>query len=254
VPVERTVGAGSTTGTYYSGTFDNIYYDTAGAHGHMYVCNTSSGTGIGTPEVYAITFPFSAASTVTALGTIASGAASCSPVTEFAGSKANTSLTAALGTTGSPVVASPTGIAIGDYLQIDSELMLVTATSPLTVTRAQLNTTAATHTNFAQVQDIQDWVYASVTANSAAAGSCTAGSACIYAYNATSAIPASPTAGANEAGGTSGIIIDNSSTTAGESQIYFSTLGAATCAGNGSTGSGTHGCAVQASQSNPNNP
>jgi hypothetical protein len=49
------------------------------------------------------------------------------------------------------------------------------------------------------------------------------------------------------AGGTSGIIIDNtvgSGTLAGASQMYFSTLANQTC---GTTGSG--GCAVQASQS-----
>jgi hypothetical protein len=51
--------------------------------------------------------------------------------------------------------------------------------------------------------------------------------------------------------GTSAIIIDNtvaSGTPAGASQIYYSPLGNQTCAGNGTTGSGTGGCAVQASQ------
>jgi hypothetical protein len=53
------------------------------------------------------------------------------------------------------------------------------------------------------------------------------------------------------AGGTSGIVIDNTSSTTGASQIYFGTLGSQPCAGNGGTGSpgqGTGGCAVQASQ------
>jgi hypothetical protein len=53
------------------------------------------------------------------------------------------------------------------------------------------------------------------------------------------------TAALPEAGGTSGIIIDNivgSGTLAGASEIYFSTLG-------GGCGTGTDGCAVQASQS-----
>jgi hypothetical protein len=48
------------------------------------------------------------------------------------------------------------------------------------------------------------------------------------------------------AGGTSGIIIDNTvGTLAGASQVYFSTLADQTCATSGTTG----GCAVQASQS-----
>jgi hypothetical protein len=47
------------------------------------------------------------------------------------------------------------------------------------------------------------------------------------------------------AGGTSGLIIDNTvGTLAGASQVYFSTLSNQTCATSGGTG----GCAVQASQ------
>jgi hypothetical protein len=49
---------------------------------------------------------------------------------------------------------------------------------------------------------------------------------------------------AAEAGGTSGIIIDNTSATAGASQIYFSTLTNMSC----KTG-GIGGCAVPAAQS-----
>jgi hypothetical protein len=49
--------------------------------------------------------------------------------------------------------------------------------------------------------------------------------------------------------GTSGIIVDNEVTSpTGTSQVYFSTLGSQSCAGNGSVGSGTGGCAIQASQ------
>jgi hypothetical protein len=53
------------------------------------------------------------------------------------------------------------------------------------------------------------------------------------------------TYGAKSAGGTSGIIIDNTVGTGGGSQVYFSTLSDQTCATSGGTG----GCAVQASQS-----
>jgi hypothetical protein len=48
----------------------------------------------------------------------------------------------------------------------------------------------------------------------------------------------------SESGGTSGIIVDNVSNLAGSSQVYFSTLTNSACAGSGSVG-----CAVQASQS-----
>jgi hypothetical protein len=59
------------------------------------------------------------------------------------------------------------------------------------------------------------------------------------------------TASAAAAGGTSGIIMDNtvgSGTLAGASQVYYSTQGNQTCATSGGTG----GCAVQASQSGLN--
>jgi galactokinase len=49
--------------------------------------------------------------------------------------------------------------------------------------------------------------------------------------------------------GTSGFIIDNTSSSKGASQIYYSTLVNESCGGNGSTGSGTGGCAVQTAQS-----
>ncbi len=52
--------------------------------------------------------------------------------------------------------------------------------------------------------------------------------------------------------GTGGIVIDNIvNSPTGASQVYFSILGSETCAGNngnGSTGNGTGGCAIQASQ------
>ena len=57
-----------------------------------------------------------------------------------------------------------------------------------------------------------------------------------------------PSSALSAAGGTSGIIIDNtvgSGTLAGASQVYFSTLADQTCVTSGGTG----GCAVQASQS-----
>jgi hypothetical protein len=54
------------------------------------------------------------------------------------------------------------------------------------------------------------------------------------------------TASIAAAGGSSGIIVDNTvSTPAGASQVYFSTQGNQTC----TTSGGTGGCAIQASQS-----
>jgi hypothetical protein len=55
------------------------------------------------------------------------------------------------------------------------------------------------------------------------------------------------------AGGSSGIIIDNNLGNSSNtySQVYYTPLADQSCGGNGSTGSGTGGCAVQVSQTNP---
>jgi hypothetical protein len=252
--IQEAVGSSATTTKVYAGAFDNLHYDIAGgAGGNLYVCGAHS-TGT-TPRLYKIvmnsTFTGAVSNTTT---DPAGGAATCSPVTEFLGSKANTTLGAAITSTTatSITVASITGIANGDYLQVDSEIMLVTAApsgSTVTVARGQLGTAAATHLNAAAVQDIQDWIFLSVTANGTGNG-CTG--ACLYNYSVTTgAVPANATTGLAATGGTSGIIIDNSSTTAGASQIYYTTLGSSTCAGNGTTGATTGGCAIQASQSAP---
>lgn len=94
-----------------------------------------------------------------------------------------------------------------------------------------------------------DWIFASVSANSSLSGvaGCATGNGCVYSWNVTTALGsgAAPSAGLVTTGGTSGIIIDNTSSTSGASQIYFSTLSNGTCA----TSAGTGGCAVQASQS-----
>jgi len=98
-----------------------------------------------------------------------------------------------------------------------------------------------------------DWIFLSVQsdANTSRASSCTsASSGCVMGFNVTSGSISTTTnasSDANEAGGTSGIIIDNtvgSGTLAGASQVYFSTLANST----GTCGTNV-GCAVQASQS-----
>jgi hypothetical protein len=68
--------------------------------------------------------------------------------------------------------------------------------------------------------------------------------------NATNPVNGStPTsASASVAGGTSGIIVDNSSTSGGASQVYFTPLADQSCRTSRSTG----GCAIQASQSTLN--
>ncbi len=92
-----------------------------------------------------------------------------------------------------------------------------------------------------------DWIFSSVSGSSSLSPSgCPAGNACVYSWNVTAALGsgAAPSAGLIAPGGTSGIVIDNTSATTGASQIYYSTMSNGSCATSGGTG----GCAVQASQ------
>ena len=140
-------------------------------------------------------------------------------------------------------VASTTGIQVGDYVQIGSEILLVDGAglggTTLGVTVASLGTTEAAHSDSATVQDIQDWLYASAV-NDGNVGACT-GAGCLFNYSVLGAgTTGTPTAGFAAGGGTSGIVVDNQvlpATQVGAEQIYYSTL--------------TGDTAVQASQSNP---
>ncbi len=82
--------------------------------------------------------------------------------------------------------------------------------------------------------------------------SCPANTGCLMSFDVTSGATISSStatvATIPEAGGTSGIIVDGSSTSAGASQVYFTPLTSMVC----STSGGTGGCAVQASQSTLN--
>ena len=73
---------------------------------------------------------------------------------------------------------------------------------------------------------------------------------CVVGFNVTSgSISGSlvPTGSSPAAGGTSGIVVDNSGAATGESNIYFSALSNQIC----STSGGSSGCAIQISQSAP---
>jgi hypothetical protein len=99
-----------------------------------------------------------------------------------------------------------------------------------------------------------DWLFLSVGAHNRTTApiSCPAGNGCFMSFNLAGWTPSTATSSTFlEAGGTSGSVIDNSvgsGTLAGASNVYFSTLTNDSCTGNGSIGSGTGGCAVQAPQ------
>jgi hypothetical protein len=100
-----------------------------------------------------------------------------------------------------------------------------------------------------------DYMFVSVTASAVTGGTvvnCPAASGCLLSYiiGSTPAPPAwsttfARTAAITEAGGTSGIVIDNSAAVVGASQVYFTPLMNQTCPTSGGSG----GCAIQASQS-----
>ncbi len=92
---------------------------------------------------------------------------------------------------------------------------------------------------------VTDRIFLSVQANGNRSG-CTG--ACLYSFDITSSFPANSTAGLPAAGGTSGIIIDNTAASpAGSSQVYFTPLANQQCALGGAGG-----CATQASQAGLN--
>ena len=248
--ISETIGSSATTTRLYAGSFDNIHYSGSGTTGNLYACGYHTAGTV--PRLFTIPINSTFTGTVATVDTPASAAATCSPISEFLDTSASTTLAAAItSTTATSIsVTSGTGFATGHYIQIDSEIMHITAgggTTSLTVARGQLGTTAATHASGAAVSDIHDWIYLSVTASGSDTG-CTG--ACLYNY-AVLTTPTAATTGLTATGGTSGIIIDNTSTSTGASQIYFSSLSNETCVGNGTTGNGTGGCAVQASQAAP---
>jgi len=83
-----------------------------------------------------------------------------------------------------------------------------------------------------------DWLFAGVPGSCAVGGST---NGCVMSFNITGAFPATASFGGAEAGGTSGIIVDNVSIDGQASSLYYSTLSDdAKC--------GTGGCAVKRTQ------
>ena len=85
-----------------------------------------------------------------------------------------------------------------------------------------------------------------------AATGCTASVGCVISYTVSGT--SATLAGAGPfAGGASGMVVDTQTTsgTLTTNQLYFGLLGSGACSGNGSAGSGTGGCAIQAAQAGP---
>lgn len=102
----------------------------------------------------------------------------------------------------------------------------------------------------------KDYIFVSPqTQSTSAVSDCTASKGCVLSYTIATTPSATLSGGGTFAGGASGMIVDTQNTTvSGALQLYFGTLASGSCAGNGTVGSSTGGCGVQASQSNPSNP
>ena len=154
--------------------------------------------------------------------------------------------------TGHIYVVGSTGAANNALYQIsiNSNEMSTTATTGPAVST---NYTDGYYSAGLQVSEIytgsKDYIFLSVLsfgAPAACSGSLTNG--CVMGFDVTSdsiSTATTPTGATPEAGGTSGIIVDNDSTFGGASNIYYTPLADQSCT------SGTGGCAIQISQAAP---
>ncbi|HET6142775.1 MAG TPA: hypothetical protein VFE02_04655 [Candidatus Acidoferrales bacterium] len=104
-----------------------------------------------------------------------------------------------------------------------------------------------------------DRIFLSVTGSAITGGAtlinCPAASGCVMSFDVDSVLNntgSATSATATETGGTSGIVVDNTAATGGASQVYFTPLSNQACVGAGGLGTGTGGCAIQASQAGLN--
>lgn len=141
------------------------------------------------------------------------------------------------------------------YTAVDAGVIDTATILGPTITTA--NVACSPITEFNNAGTGNDRIFVSVTGSPVTASpiSCpSAATGCVMSFSVDSALTtASGTVGrASAAGGTSGIVIDNSAGAAGDSQVYFTPLSDQACVGAGGVGIGTGGCAIQASQSGLN--
>ena len=176
---------------FYSGDFDNAYYDSTDGSGNMYVCSTNGGL----TALWRIPITAGALGTPVTGPTLTTANVACSPITEF-------------------------------YDGTTDRMFLSVAGNSVTGSNG-----------------------------AGAAIDCTAGGGCIMSFNITTSsgwgASTGTSATAPEPGGTSGVVIDNSSAFSGASQVYFTPLGTGNCT---LYWEGIGGCAVQASQAELSSP
>ena len=229
-----TASAGATVQPVYAGDFDNKYYSSNNATGNLYVCG-NAGTN---PALFQVPLtsgspPASATSSPASIVTNPSGAnPQCSPITEIFNTTATGGpfdwIFLSVQNFGTPANCSSGGCVMN---------FLVTAWLPnnaYSLGQEILDTKL-------NVQKVTTAGTSGATTPSWATSGTTADGTVTWTFQSAMTVNASRA----EPGGTSGIVIDNTSSTTGASQVYFSTLSNGTCATSGTIG----GCAVQASQS-----
>ncbi len=131
----------------------------------------------------------------------------------------------------------------------------VMSTSAVTGPAVSTNNTNGFYSAGLQVAEVytgsKDYIFLSVLSFGAPAGcSSSLADGCVMGFDVTSASISSattPTGATAEAGGASGIIVDNTSNFGGASNIYYTPLADQACPTSGGTG----GCAIQISQAAP---
>jgi len=121
---------------------------------------------------------------------------------------------------------------VGDYGGDETlyQISMSAATFGATVTTvATLGSAALTTTTGSNVTEVYngstDWIFFTTTVSGTLVTSPTCTGACVYSYKVTGGTPAVGS-GIAATGGAGGIIIDNTSSATGASQIYYATIGA----------------------------
>lgn len=143
------------------------------------------------------------------------------------------------GYTGSGTV-NPTLYRIG--FKTNNNLNGAADATTFALSNSATGTTCSPMTEIFNAPTLTDWLFVGVGDGCTGTGGGSAG--CAMSLNITSAFPASAV-GRAEAKGTSGIVVDNVSTSGQASSIYFSTQDNQLCG----DGTGTGGCAVKLTQS-----
>jgi len=155
--------------------------------------------------------------------------------------------------TGHLYVVGNTGLADNTLYQISITLNVMAATAisgPAVSNNVSVHAVEASGFQVIEFfNGTQDLIFTSVPIDGVASPcSSTPSNGCVLGFNVSSGVitsASSPVIASAEAGGTSGIVIDNRSTLiGGASQIYFTPLSNQNCATSGSTG----GCAIQTAQ------